>query len=127
MIPNNLGDDLQVLNLIPVASVAADGNGTGVDLKDYEGEIAVVLDCNNVDGTNPTMDVTLEHSDDDSTYTAVSGGAFTQVTNTPASVQKISLVRHNLKRYLRAVKDIGGTMSPHFLVSVKGYGMKKYQ
>lgn len=127
MIPQNLGDDLQVLNLIPVASVSATGNGTGVDLKDYEGELAIVLDCNNVDGTTPTMDVTLEHSADDSTYVAVSGGAFTQVTSTPASVQKISLVRNDLRRYLRAVKTLGGTSSPHFLVSVKGYGMKKYQ
>ncbi len=127
MIPQNLGDDLQVLDLIPVASVAATANGTGVDLLTYEGEIAFVLDCNNVDGTNPTMDITLEHSADNSSFTAVTGGAFTQVTSTPASVQKLSFVRGDLKRYVRAVKTIGGTMSPHFLVSVKGYCMKKYQ
>lgn len=127
MIPVNLGDDLQLLDLIPVASVAATGNGTGVDLLGYEGEILVTLDCANVDGTNPTMDVTLEHSDVlGSGYAAISGAAFTQVT-TVASAQKMSLNKNELKRYLRAVKTLGGTMSPHFYVSVKAVGMKKYQ
>lgn len=125
MQPVNLGDQLQVLNLIPVASVTATGNGTGVDLQQLAGEIAVVCDIKNTAGATPTMDVTLEESSDDSTYTAISGAAFTQVT-TGVLVAKISLNKNELKRYLRAVKTIGGTSSPAFLVSVKAFGINKY-
>lgn len=123
----NLGDQLNVLNIIPIASVTGDGNGSGVDLQGYEGEMAVILDCVNTAGTTPTMDIKLQHSDDNSSYSDVTGGAFAQVTDAGASVQKLSLNSDELKRYIRAVKDIGGTSSPAFLVSVKGVVFKKYQ
>ncbi len=122
----NLADTLQVLNLLPVAAVTASGNGTGVDLLSYTGDIKIVQDISApVAGTNPTFDGTLEESDDNSSFTAISGGAFTQVTDT-AGVQSINLNKDALKRYIRFVKTIGGTMSPQYLVSVKAYTTKKY-
>jgi hypothetical protein len=121
---NNLGDCLQVKNVVPVATVITDGNGTGVDLLDLSGEIAVILDCSAGTGDH-TMDVKLQDSPDNTTFTDVPGGAFTQVTTT-ASVQKISLNKNELDRYLRAVKDIGGTSTPTFLMSVKAVGVNKY-
>lgn len=126
MIINNLADCLQVLDIIPVASVTSDGNGTGVDLVSYAGDIAIVLDCVNTAGTTPTMDIKIQESDDNLSFSDVTSGAFTQVTDAAASVQKLSLNKDALKRYIRAVKDIGGTNSPAFLVSVKGYAFKKY-
>jgi len=125
MIPINLGDDLQVLNLQTNASITTDGNGTGVDLNDYEGEIAIVSDVSApVAGSSPTMDLKIQESSDNSTYTDVTGGAFTQVTSAAAS-EKISLNKNNLKRYIRLVKDIGGTSSPQYYVSVKAYALKR--
>ena len=54
----NLGNVLQVKNLLPVASVTSDGNGSGVDIQSLEGQIAIVLDCSApVAGSSPTMDV----------------------------------------------------------------------
>lgn len=122
----NLGDQLQVMNLIPVASINATGNGTGVDLQQLEGEIAAILDVSApTAGVTPTLDVALEHSDDNATFTAISGGTFTQVTSA-ASVQKLSLNKNELKRYVRAARTIGGTSSPAYLVSSKIVGIKKY-
>jgi hypothetical protein len=123
----NLGDHLQVLDLLPVAEVSSDGNGTGVDTQQLSGEIAVIVDSSAAtNGTSPTLDLSLEHSDSlGSGYAAISGAAFAQITDS-ASVQKMSLNKDELKRYVRIVKDIGGTDSPKFLVSAKLVGVKKY-
>lgn len=119
----NLGDLLQTLNLIPIATVTSDGNGTGVDLQEYEGEIAVIASVSAGTGDH-TMDLKIQDSADNSTFADVTGGAFTQVT-TVASQQKISLNSDELKRYIRVVKDIGGTSTPTFLVGVVGAAIKK--
>ena len=123
---NNLGDCLQVLDLIPNAAVTADGNGTGVDLITLTGEIAIVCDVPApVAGTNPTLDLIVEDSADNSSFAALSPAtAFTQVA-AEASVQKISLNKDAVRRYLRIRKDIGGTDNPQYLVSVKAYGVKR--
>lgn len=121
----NLGNVLQVKNLLPVASVTSDGNGSGVDIQSLEGQIAIVLDCSApVAGSSPTMDVKIQDSSDNSTFADVSGAAFTQVTSS-ASVQKMVLNSDSLARYIRVVKDIGGTSSPEYLMSVKAYGIEK--
>lgn len=122
----NPGSASTNLNLSPTSSKTATGNSTGVDLLAYEGEIVILLDSAAASaGTNPTLDITFEESSDDSTYTAISGAAFTQVTNA-ASRQKMVLNRSALKRYLREVHTIGGTSSPAFTYSVNMLGWKKY-
>ena len=128
MIPNNLGDELQLVNLDPIAAVTADGLSSAVDMVDYEGEVALIVDVSApVAGTNPTMNVKLQNADTSGgSYTDVSGGAFTEVTDT-ASAQKISLHRGALKRFVKLSLDIGGTSSPQYLVSAKILGIKKYQ
>lgn len=121
----NMADHLTVLDLLPVASVSGSGNGTGVDLVSYEGQIAVVLDAHNVSGTSPTMDIKIQDSADNSSFADVSPSiAFAQVTTTD-SVQKLSIAKSSLRRYIRAVKTAGGT-TPVYLISVKGYANKKY-
>jgi hypothetical protein len=123
----NFGDQAQVKDLLPVAAVTSDGNGSAVDLQGLTGEIAVILDVSApVAGTTPTMDVKLQHSVDGSTSWAdVTGGGFAQVSDT-ASVQKISLNKDELRRYVRIVKDISGTDSPQYLMSAKIVGLLKY-
>lgn len=121
----NIADTAQLLNLQDCANVTSSGNGTGVDLQDYDGEAIAILKVGAATaGTNPTMDCKLQESADDSTYTDVSGGGFTQVTTT-ASQQKISLNTDELKRYVRLVKTIGGTSSPSFPMSAKIVAWKK--
>lgn len=119
----NLGDILQQLAIHPIASVDADADSTGVDLLDYEGEIAFLLDVGAVSGTTPTAALKLQESSDDSTYTDISGGGFTSYT-TVSSKQKISLNSDNLKRYVRLNIDLGGTL-PVYLISCQAVAAKK--
>lgn len=59
-------DILNLLNLFPTAARTATANGTGVDLQQYSGDVAVVLDSAAGTGTTPTLDVKLQDSADNS-------------------------------------------------------------
>lgn len=123
----NLPDVLSILGL---ASVTADGNGSGVDISAYEGVLGFVQVCKNTAGTTPTMDNKLQHSEDNVTFTDVTGGAFTQVTDAGSSAQvtqKIEIQKNALKKYVRVAKDIGGTSTPAFNTAVILIAHKKYE
>lgn len=100
--------------------------GTGIDVLTYEGVALVVLNASAGTGTNPTLDVKLQHSDDDSTYEDVTGGAFTQVTDVAGSagVQVKRINVSDLKRYVRAIGTIAGT-TPSFDFGVEFVGIEK--
>lgn len=129
MNPNNLGAVVSTIALIPMADVTASGNGTGIDVTDFVGTIAVTLSAKNVAGTTPTMDVKLQDSADNSTFADITSAVFTQVTDAgtkAATLEKISVNIDSCRKYLRAVKTIGGTNSPEFLLSCTGLGVKQY-
>lgn len=124
----HLGQLLQPLHLLPQQAITVTGNGGGIDIRDYVGELAVVLTAKNVAGTTPTLDVKLQDSDDDSTYADVTGAVFAQVTDAgtlAATVEKIAVRADTLKRYIRAVKTIGGTSSPQFIAGCVALGVKQ--
>jgi hypothetical protein len=126
---NVLGDLLQTKNLLANAQILASANGSGVDVSDLDGSVAVTCAVSApVAGTNPTLDLKLQHSDDDGAndaYADVTGGAFAQVTSA-ASKQKLSLSVSGMKKYVRVVKTIGGTSSPQYYASVSMHGLKQY-
>lgn len=104
--------------------------GAGVDMKEAELGLFALLDIGNVTGTNPTLDVKLQESDDDGVsdpYTDVNdfktGGvaAFAQATT---SLAISSLTFKRSKRFVRAFATIGGT-SPSFTMSVSLHGLLK--
>ena len=115
---------LETLSGLGTSTKTATGNGTGIDLQGYEGDILFILDSAAGGGSSPTLDVTIEDSDDNSTFGALSGAAFTQVTGS-ASTQKLSISADECKRYVRVKFTIGGS-SPSFDFSVTGLGLKKY-
>lgn len=117
-------EKLQLLTFHAVAARTATGNGTGVDLNDYDGDVVFILDSAAGTGTSPTLDVTVEASADNSTFAAVSGAAFTRVTTT-AGRQKLVINHDDVARYVRIVYTIGGT-TPSFTFSVTAVGLKKY-
>lgn len=124
MIDQNLGQALNLLALHPTAARTATANGTGIDIRDYVGELAVVLDSAAGTGTSPTMDVKLQDSDAvGGTYTDIAGATFTQVVGA-AAAQKIALKVDNINRFIRAVATIGGT-TPSFTFSVNALGVKQ--
>lgn len=124
---HNLGSKTYVGSILPADSRNADANGTGFDLQgsnDAEGEAIVILDSEAGSGTNPTLDVKLQESSDNSTFTDISGKAFTQVTDS-ASLQKLTINTNDTERYVRAVVDVGGT-SPVFVCAASIVYSKKY-
>lgn len=100
--------------------------GTGIDVLDYEGVGLVVLNASAGTGTSPTLDVKLQHSDDNSTFADVTGAVFTQVTDVAgtAGVRVLKINVPDLKRYLRVVGTIAGT-TPSFDFGVEFVGIKK--
>jgi hypothetical protein len=120
-------EKLELLSLHPVAARTATGEATSVDLRDYDGDLMLNLDSAAAGaGTNPTLDVTVEHSDEASAnFTQIGTTAFTRVTST-ASRQALVISKDEAKRYVRVKYTIGGTNSPSFTFSVTGVGVKKY-
>lgn len=121
-------EKLQHFPLKPAAVNTATFTGATTniaDLKDFEGDIQILLDAGPVTGGG-TFAGAIQHSD---TTTAgdfaaiVPAAAFTAVAG-DASFQKLTLNSDNLKRYIRFVGTVAGTVS--LSSSVVGYGLHKY-
>ena len=114
------------VELAPAASRTSTLTGTGIDVLEYEGVALVLLNASAGTGTNPTLDVKLQHSDDDSTYEDVTSGTFSQVTDAAetAGVKVMKLNVSDLKRYLRVIGTIAGT-TPLFDFGVEFVGITK--
>jgi hypothetical protein len=121
----NLGSGTEVLSLLANDVVTATGTGSAVDLVDYEGDLAVVLDAE-AGGGSVTYAVKLTESDTSGgSYTDVSGGAFTTTGANTALVEKISVNTNVMKRFIKvSVTVAGGTGAG--AVSVLALGSKKY-
>jgi hypothetical protein len=117
---HNLSDNLTVLPFFPVntKTAAATTNGTGVDMTQYIGKVMFILDSTAGTGTLPTLDIKFQEASDDSNYTDISGAAFTQVTSSGASRQSLGIIKHHVKRYIRAVCIVGGSATPTFTFNV---------
>lgn len=125
-------EKLEHFALAPTAERTTNLNGTSVDLKDYDGDICLILDLET--GGTSTCTVTLHDSADNSSFAAVTAEfvrngtaqasgtvAFSQASTT-ASKQTIVLNRDGIRRYIKAVSTEGGTHT----YSVNGVGVKKY-
>lgn len=133
-----VANQLQVsASLLVQNSTAAAGavNGTGVDIGELEGPLAVTVNAP-VASASDTITFTVEHSDDDSTYGAVGADAlvnpstgaaatFTQVTDANAVFETLALKRDRLKRYVRVVATTAGSsIDVNFAAYI--IGLKKY-
>jgi hypothetical protein len=123
---HNAADKAQVLAIHPNASVLATGLGSAIDLNDYTGEIAFLLDADNIAGTNPTLLVKIQDcATSGGSYADVAGGAFTALAAL-ASAQKLSIKKELMQRYIKVSFTIGGTSDPEYIVSLVGVAWKKY-
>jgi hypothetical protein len=118
----------------PTASRTSALDGTAVDMKDYEGDVVVILDVAN--GGTSTLDVKLQSADtqagDYSDITTVfsRGGtvqasgavAFAQASTT-ASKQFLVFPKGAAKRWIKAVSTVD--TSTH-VYSVNAVAVKKY-
>lgn len=112
------------LAFLPTAAISSDTNGSPFDLAGYEGKILARADVGNATaGTSPTLDLVFKMSADNSNWVNANI-AFTQVNNT--ATQVVSIDPRAVYRYLRLDRDIGGTNSPSFPVSVVGFATAQY-
>lgn len=104
-------------------SRTANANGTGIDFGNSAVACAAILNVGTASGTNPTCDVKMQESTDNTTFTDISGATFTQATaaNTREVIRFLTT-----KRYVRAAFTIGGTSTPTFLFGVDVFGQKKF-
>lgn len=117
-------DKLQHFTLLATTTITATGNQTGVDIRDYDGEIQIIL-TGTAAGAGADLTFRIEESDDNSTYTAVTGGGFTAIGNAAAK-QVLTLNASELKRYIR-LSCTAETGTASSAVTCVGYGTKQYE
>lgn len=99
-------------------SAAATFNGSGVDLRDYEGPILIIQ--NGGAGTG-TLDGKIQDSADNSTFADVAGLTFAQ-KGTGAATTVLAVQSKQVRRWIRYV---GTIVTGPQLVSVTAVGVKK--
>lgn len=119
---NDFKNSMTVLNAAAVASKTATFNGGGVDLINYDGRFAAFVKIGAVTGTTPTLDVKVQESADNSTWSDISGATFAQLTATGTDGVMLDCQRQ--LRYARLVFTIAGT-TPVFLLSADFLAVKK--
>ncbi len=119
----DLMGEIKVASLLTPLARTADGSGTAIDTHGSAygnpRELVCHLDVGAASGTSPTLDVKLEDSEDNSSFSDVAGGAFGQKTDT--GVEELGVT--GFRRYVRAVAAVGGT-SPSFTFGVAGVAGK---
>jgi hypothetical protein len=96
------------------ASVNDTNNGSSVDMINADGRCFAIQVIGAVTGTSPSLTGKIQESDDNSTWTDVTGATFTAVT---ASSNLQTIVFDRTKRYLRHFRTVSGT-TPAFLLGV---------
>ena len=116
-------EKLQHFTLLATTTITATGNQTGVDLAGYEGDVQIIL-SGTAAGAGADLTFRIEESDDNTTFTAATGGGFTAIGNAAAK-QVFTLNSNDLKRYIR-LSCTAETGTASSSVTCFGYGLKKY-
>tara|TARA_R100000329_G_scaffold136347_1_gene117028 strand:+ start:228 stop:611 length:384 start_codon:yes stop_codon:yes gene_type:complete len=118
-------EKLQLFSCVATAAVTSTATSAAIDLKEYDGDVSLILTSAAGTGSSPTLDVKVQDSDaSGGTYGDLSGAAFTQVTDS-ASMQVITFSKDEAKRYIKIVQTVGGS-TPSFTFSINGVALKKY-
>jgi len=124
IIQQNL-EKLEISAAVASASVTATATSSAIDLKEFDGDVLLVLNCAAGTGSSPTLDIKVQDSDETGgTYGDLSGAAFTQVTDA-ASLQTLEVNKDECKRFIKVVQTVGGS-SPVFVYGISLIGAKKY-
>ncbi len=98
-----LEEKLKVVNgITSQLQTAGTVNGTGIDTRDFD-EALIVLNAGATSGSG-TLDVKVQDSADNSSFTDISGAAFTQITTATDVANYVGRVRTKAyRRYIRIV------------------------
>jgi hypothetical protein len=122
-IPIDLKNLTTITSHSGIAARTATVTATGLDAKDYIGNLLIFQNVGTVSGTTPTLDGKIQDSADNSSWADVSGATFTQVTASD-SYQQINVDTRKARRYIRYVGTIAGT-TPSFTMGVLIQGQKQ--
>ena len=118
-------EKLTVFSVVATAAVTSTATSSAIDLKEYDGDVSLILTSAAGTGSSPTLDVKVTDSATSSgTYTDLSGATFTQVTGS-VSMQVITFSKDECKRFIKIVQTVGGS-TPSFTFSINGIALKKY-
>lgn len=97
------------------AAVAANGNTAGVDIRDMQGEAAIILTTANTAGTDPTLAVKLQHAQDGDligtvAYAGTGDGTITEVEAGPDAVAEDFTVTFSNATTAAVVGSVTGAM-----------------
>lgn len=123
----NQAGSSELINLADIAARTVTFNGAWLDIRKYEGDIAITLDVGTVSGTTPTLDGKIQDADDGSGTNAADlspGATFVQRTASNAS-EKIAVNLNRCRPFIRFVGTIAGT-TPSFTFGVKALATPKY-
>lgn len=111
--PDGGVDAGDILKALAAETAATDQTGVDNGFATSNGGV-LHFHCTAASGTSPTLDGTLEHSSDNSSWSAVTGGAITQAT--AAGSQRVEVAAGTtINRYTRwSSTTIGGTDTPTF-------------
>lgn len=124
IIQQNL-EKLDITAAVASASVTATATSSAIDLKEFDGDVLLVLNCAAGTGSSPTLDIKVQDSDTSGgSYGDLSGATFTQVT-TSASAQTLEVNKDECKRFIKIVQTVGGS-SPVFVYGISLVAAKKY-
>lgn len=117
---------LQHFAVYAPATVTATGAGSAIDLLGYDGDVVFVMQATAA-GASAGFSVRLEHSDTTTAgdFSAITGAAFDDIANA-AYLDSVAISKDDVKRYVRVnIHTETGTASS--IISVTGFGVKKYQ
>lgn len=118
-------EKLELFSCVATAAVTSTATSAAIDLKEYDGDVSLILTSAAGTGSSPTLDVKVQDSDaSGGTYGDLSGAAFTQVTNA-VSMQVITFSKDEAKRYIKIVQTVGGS-TPSFTFNINALALKKY-
>lgn len=102
--------NLKAVYSFVAAVLTASANGTGVDTQGYsDGLLVVQAGAIDLASGNETYTFTVEESDDNSSFSAVSGLSTTVTANNQTKLVALKNLGVTRKRYLRAVFTAAGT------------------
>lgn len=103
--------------------ITATNTGAAVDVSDFTGNCAFILNSSATEAADNTATVKLTHCDTEGGVYTDTGIAFAAVTNAAASHQELLRSVDGLKKYVKVVNTLAGT-SPAVTFSVEIIGKK---
>ncbi len=104
--------------LLQDTTLDATTTGSPLCLPRQSDDFVLYLKAVNSAGSSPTLDVTIQHSDDESNWFTLD--TFTQATTgTSSQVKQINSASTHLLKCVRAVATLGGTGSPSYNTTIK--------